>query len=128
MPSFEYGMRELGLTKKECHPWSDKNFKGDKRLKEWHKEQSEYGFDERELWNLDITFALYIYPRLKYFRDYIVGYSFVDENNLAEKIDKMLWSFSEIIKENTINADKEWNMKFDEGLQLFGEYFTALWF
>jgi hypothetical protein len=96
MPNFEYGIRDLGLTKKQRHPWNDYNFKGDKRLKEWHKQHSKYGFDEREMWNLDITFALYIYPRLKFFRDNIVGKVFVDENDLAGKIDKMLWSFAEV--------------------------------
>jgi hypothetical protein len=128
MPSFEYGMRELGLTKKECHPWSDKNFKGDKRLKEWHKEQAKYGFDEREMWSLDLTFAVYIYPRLKYFRDAVVVGIFHDDE-MKKDVDKMLWSFAEIVKQNHYaNGDKEYNRKLQEGLRLFAKRYFALWF
>ena len=41
----------------------------DERQEKWKKEREEYGFDERESWNLDHTFRLWLYERLKYFLD-----------------------------------------------------------
>lgn len=118
MPNFEYGIRDLGLTKKQRHPWNDYNFKGDKRLKEWHKQHSKYGFDEREMWNLDITFALYIYPRLKFFRDNIVGKVFVDEllggdNTKREEIENYIFSIYGLTDEQITYVRRTINGKAD---------------
>ena len=41
--------------------------KDDKRQEEWAEERETYGFDERESWNLDLSFRLWLYERLKYF-------------------------------------------------------------
>lgn len=37
----------------------------DKRQEQWKKEREEYGFDERETWNLDYMFDLWFYEHLK---------------------------------------------------------------
>lgn len=37
----------------------------DKRQKKWKKERKDCGFDETELWNLDITFGCLMLPRIK---------------------------------------------------------------
>lgn len=39
----------------------------DERQQEWKQERKEWGFDSREVWNLDITFAEWLYSRLKMF-------------------------------------------------------------
>lgn len=41
--------------------------KKDKRQKLWRKQRDERGFDDTELWNLDVTMAKFILPRLKEF-------------------------------------------------------------
>lgn len=39
----------------------------DERQQDWKKERETYGFDERETWNLDYTFFLWLYERAKMF-------------------------------------------------------------
>lgn len=39
--------------------------KDDKRQNQWAEERAAYGFDERETWNLDFSFHLWLYERLK---------------------------------------------------------------
>lgn len=39
----------------------------DERQPKWEKERAEYGFDEREIWNLNYTFYCWLYERLKMF-------------------------------------------------------------
>lgn len=43
--------------------------KKDKRWKDWKKQQKEYGFDERETWNLDYMFVEWIYTRFRMFKE-----------------------------------------------------------
>lgn len=40
------------------------------RMKRWEKEREKYGFDSREIWNLDIAFYCWLYERLKYFLEF----------------------------------------------------------
>lgn len=41
-----------------------------KRMKRWKKQRKKYGFDSREMWNLDVSFYCWLYERLKYFLEY----------------------------------------------------------
>ncbi len=41
----------------------------DPRQEVWAREREEYGFDERETWSLDHTFACWLYERLKMFKE-----------------------------------------------------------
>ena len=43
--------------------------KEDTRQERWTKEREEYGFDERETWDLEISFRLWLYERLKMYLD-----------------------------------------------------------
>lgn len=44
--------------------------RSDKRWKKWRREREEYGFDERECWNLDTTFVEWLYSHfMKYAED-----------------------------------------------------------
>lgn len=55
------------------------NLKGDhKSSKTWQQERKIYGFDERETWNLDYSFYLWLYERLKMYIK--VASAFVDLN------------------------------------------------
>lgn len=97
---------------------------------EFSKQRIERGFDDSELWSLDYTIARFVYPRLKAFSEDIYttppGLS-VEE--WKEKLDKMARAF-----ELTINDDWETSEEYEkqdneikEGLNLFCEYFQALW-
>lgn len=42
----------------------------DERQKDWKKQRKKYGFDERETWSLDYTWRLWLYERLKAFKEW----------------------------------------------------------
>lgn len=56
---------DIGVTKNQEHWWFDDNqYPDDKRLKKWEKEREIYGFDDRETWDLQHAFYLWLYERL----------------------------------------------------------------
>ena len=78
-------------------PPYDFHYYDEVRNQKWRKEIEEYGFDERETWNLDFTFFCWLYERLKKYKEV----SFADltrkivkvnneEKNLEEWIDIMI--------------------------------------
>ena len=109
------------------------------------------GFSDDELWNFDNTIAKWILPRLKSFKkDSIAFPADLDSpEEWDEILDKMIWSFDYIVnqdkyedvliekyKDNEFDEDghyrwikdaKELSAKCQEGLDLFGKYFRALW-
>ena len=124
--------------------------------KKWLKRQNSY-VNPKETWNLDKTFARYIIPRLKKFKELSNGYPGDEEMDTPEKwddaLDKMIQAF-----EYVLDYDSFWmgNPKYDyfslsyeegrelaienlraedirrlaeinEGLQLFAKYYMSLW-
>lgn len=101
-----------------------------------------YGFHPCEIWNFETSIAVWILPRLKYFRkvnnsvpNEIVqkyGKGDVDKAGLKwdEFIDSMINAF-EIIADDNIDLDypefKKQKKEVDKGLKLFAEYFENLW-
>lgn len=98
------------------------------------------GFFFEECWNLDMTLAALILPRLIHFRDNHSGtpgsvFKYDEEGNILneeeghkkweEIIDKMIWAFYLYIKEEDCNEEN--NKQIDEGLELFAKYFRTLW-
>jgi hypothetical protein len=80
----------------------------DWRAEPWAKEREEYGFDNRETWNLDRIFIEWIYTRVMMYKEYSV----VDMNyhkikykdteiTQGEAIDKIL----ELAKEILLDVD-----------------------
>jgi hypothetical protein len=90
-------------------------------------------FKDNEVWNLDITLANYILPRLKRFKKVNVNSHPVDLSSLEEWheiIDKMIWSFERIINDDwsyEINRIQEQKQQYELGMSLFGIYFLDLW-
>lgn len=133
-------LKELGISR-EWLWWDDEYTnndlsKKDRKLREkWAKQKERLGFDSRETWNLDITIAFFVYPRLKYFREnmdgfYPSGFNSIEE--WQEVLDKMLKAFEYIItdKELDTKGNEEYfqiDNEIQEGLDLFGEYFRCLW-
>ena len=102
---------------------------GDKRWDEWEQERRRRGFDNTELWNLDMTISRFILPRLKEFKDCTYGYpaKFKSHKEWDEILDKMIEAFE------LTSSDKSWydldkDKIIKEGLDLFREYFFALWY
>ena len=79
----------------------------DSRSMKWDKEREEYGFDERETWNLDRTFIEWIYTRVKMYQE-INGvdtnfYRFVyngEELTQEQMMDRILCLAQDILLEN----------------------------
>lgn len=77
-----------------------------RQRKKWLKKQDLY-VNPKETWSLDITFAKYIIPRLKKFKELNNGYPGDEEMDTPEKwddaLDKMIQAF-----EYVINLDEYW--------------------
>ena len=102
-----------------------KKLKKEKKYnKKLRKDLKQNGFDKSECWNLDITIAKFILPRLKYFKENTISYPQVDIglDGWHEILDKMIYSFDEILKDDSTDQDK-----IQEGLELFAKYYVNLW-
>lgn len=86
-----------------------------------------------ECWGLNITLAKYILPRLEKFKILNTNScpcEFESLEDWHEIIDKMIYSFKFIIKDELImdiELLKIENEKVQEGLGLFAKYFRDLW-
>lgn len=137
-------LKKLGYTNKDFL-FDEQRKLADKRYRNHRK----HGFPEAELWSLDHTIALFVYPRLLAFRDNCSGvptfffdteeWEYVMDdlsgkpNNLAEKwereLDLMVTAF-EIILDKTGKYDtrSEENKEIvEDGLASFGMNFGCLW-
>lgn len=118
-------LRELGIDE-NFYLFDEKMKQLDCRYKE-----DENGFVPAECWNLDTTFAMYIYSHLCYFRD---NCNYGHPGNLSEEqwnniLNKMIEGFRLLItrEENDIpSKTKEKKIKY--GIRLFAKYFSALWY
>lgn len=98
-----------------------KEKKSKKRLQ---KQLKKNGFDASECWNLDVTIAKFVLPRLKYLRKNTHGYPpTLTMKEWKATIKKMEKSFKIDVKDKT-NAD--WDA-YQEGMDLFAKYFRQLW-
>lgn len=99
------------------------------------------GFFFEECWNLDMTLAALILPRLIHFRDNHSGtpsclleydeFDHIKEEDGFKKwneiLDKMIWAFYLYISMDFLYWTEEQKQQIDEGLKLFAEYFQSLW-
>lgn len=93
--------------------------------------------NDSELWDLDVTLAEYILPRLKKFREMrrlSHPQEFTNVNEWNDVLDKMIYSFQSVCDNNGIfcsisdskyeNGDKG---RYQEGMDLFAKYYSDLW-
>ena len=120
-------LREIGIDE---NFWLFKDAKsGDDRYK-----PDEDGFVNAEFWNLDSTFAMYIYSHLCYFKEHCnVGHP----GNMTWKqwnkcLDDMITAFKLLIEKENYNLtkiqSKNKEKKIKYGLRLFAKYFNTLWY
>ena len=102
----------------------------DERQELWKKQREERGFDDTEIWNLDLTLAKFMIPRLKEYKKSTNGHPLdLTPEEWDEKIDKMIVFFELIIKdmsEGQVLNSKEQG-QYEEGAGLFFDYFRHLW-
>lgn len=87
-------LEDLGLKPNEYST----NFtnKIDKRQRRWKNQRRKYGFDEREVWNLDKTFTEWLYSHLMMYKE--KASQIIDLNYY-----KISWQNKEITLESAIN-------------------------
>lgn len=105
--------------------------------------------DEWDTWSLDHTLALVILPALRQYQkdSKEVGHpcglaprkrppkngcgKCGCEKKWHEILDKMIWSFEQITKDDVLAVDvknyKKYQERIQEGLDLFAKYFRSLW-
>ena len=110
----------------------DFHYDDEVRNQKWRKEVEEYGFDERETWNLDFTFFCWLYERLRKYKEV----SFADlthkivkvnneEKNLDEWIDIMINNSEALI---LLDMYSEENIKLAEfTIEIFKQTIFYLW-
>lgn len=81
-------------------------------------------FKKSDMWNLDITIARFVLPRLKEFKDKYA----TDDKKWQKYLSKMIIAFELCSDESNITCFDETQQKqFDEGIKLFAKYFRGLW-
>lgn len=83
-----------------------------------------------ELFNLDITLTAFILPRLKGFRDTVIGYpSYLGSiENWQAELDKMIRAFQIMYDcENSITLSDSDEKAIEIGLKSFAEHYNHLW-
>lgn len=121
-------IKDLGI-KKENTPWG---WDGDKnRELKWKKQRKIYGFDDRETYGLDFTYAIWLYSRVKMFKDVaekVVDLSYhkftIDEKEYTqiEVIDQILENTEIYLTSSDLNADK-----LVKAAELFAKILPAMW-
>ncbi len=64
-------LNDIGIKSTECCIFNtNENNENKKRQKEFKKQRKKFGFDERETWALDYSFATWLYSHLMWFKEY----------------------------------------------------------
>ena len=86
------------------------------------------GWSDEETWNLDITIAKFVLPRLKRLKQLQNGYpGDLAEEKWDEILDKMIFSFDKITNDEEIVMEQPQAERVQEGLDLFANRFRDLW-
>lgn len=114
--------REIGVPNIQFSLAEDNEF-----AEKYRQQRIERGFDDTETWNLNTTFANFMLPRLKAFKEVGVPFShpaILEEHEWGEIIDKIIHSLELYIDEDyEFESEKE----IQEGIDLFAKYFFNLW-
>ena len=121
-------LREIGIDE---NFWLFKDAKSD----DDRYKPDEDGFVNAEFWNLDSTFAMYIYSHLCYFKEHCnVGHP----GNMTWKqwnkcLDDMITAFRLLVEEDKITdyksvQSKNREKKINYGLRLFAKHMRSLWY
>lgn len=122
-------------SRKEVLPmWSLKKpyliDKKDKRYKKFSKQLKTRGFCSSEVWCLDAVICQFILPRLKAFREHHAGYpSGSSKKEWNAILDEMIFALEWHLG-NHLNFEDNYERdckRYENGMQLFINWFGALW-
>lgn len=123
---------DLGIKFKET-PQGLCGDENSKRSETWQKEKELYGFDSRETWCLDYSFALWIYERLMMYKEVncidMKFHKFEFDKRvltLEECIDKMIEGFKIKILYGYSGSEDDYK-KINDAVKLFSITYNYLW-
>ena len=87
------------------------------------------GFSDRDTWNIDVTTAKFVLPRLKKFKELTNGHPYeITWEEWVEILDKMIYAFETCSSDDDYcGCDVTDGKKIQEGFELFGKYYVSLW-
>lgn len=86
------------------------------------------GFSDDELWNLDVTIARFVLPRLRRFRARTHGYpGGMTEEEWDDKLREMVWAFDRIANDAGLDALQNDQARINAAMLEFGRHFRDLW-
>lgn len=105
----------------------------DRRAHHYNRIREKYGVSPDETWSLDVAIARFMVPRLKAFKKYTCGCPGCLHEQYGDKafrhwrkiLGKMIDAFELICKDGVRTPEE--SEKINKGLDLFREYFLALW-
>lgn len=98
----------------------------DNRQNKWKKQRKKRGFDDTELWNLDVTIAQFILPRMKAFvKDKKKNISY--GKRYFKELDKIIAAFTILSDDMRLIPSDEENAVIQKGLKLFANHYRGLW-
>jgi len=116
--------REHGIDP-EKYFWKEED--NNPRQDLWKEQQKQFGFDDRQLWGLDMTIATFVYPRLIRFKEIVISYpNGLTMQKWYDALDKMIEGFRLIILDQTVYTQEELDIQ-TEAIQLFSKYYFDLW-
>lgn len=93
----------------------------DARHAQWALQRRMRGFDDRELWSLDISMARWLLPRLKAL---VEG----PRDDLKKEMQEVLEALRMVATEKLVLPDKEEREKVVKAMHKLADYFFALWY
>lgn len=121
---------DIDMADKPPYLWCS----NDERQTQWEKEQAEYGFDEREIWNLNYTFYCWLYERLKMFVERAcinLNYHTFEYKGetLTQKqcIDKMLEGLEIVLTKEEYNLTEEDLIKINDITYIWALVIHCMW-
>ena len=101
-----------------------------KRFRKKQLEKITCYMNPRDIYNLDMTIAKFIFPRLRLFKklekSYPGDHGYSWEQWMAD-LDKMIAAFELIASDRYSSVDEEKGKIIEEGLDLFREQYFGLW-
>jgi len=123
MDEKEFRMKPLNYFGRGFDKDTDKE-----KAKVWEQQRNVRECDDSELWNLDITIARFILPRLKRFKKIKQGHpATLTEQQWDKCLQKMIVAFALVLAKMDFNRKPQEKEQVKEGLELFAKYLEGLW-
>ena len=131
-------IEDLGIPREKLSENMCEKTATPERLSQWKSEQAKYGFDSRCSWNLDVTFAEWIYSRLCMYLEHskhvdLTYHTYTWDNkkvNQLEAINIIKDTAKEYLlslNDTDYHKQDEALKKFCEVMELWGMILPAMW-